>query len=156
MEHLNCLGTDCPCFGSASVPFHLLVPVFGPLLFVAALWGCCRPCCWPSGLSCHICYSSCCTPGNLRCRASSCIFYNCMHTARPCRQPGRLADLLKCYTPRNELTNRQIAEFENLSYNIIIIDAYIICCNDVKIHCVLVPQFGERVDQLIGSALMAG
>ena len=64
--------------------------------------------------------------------------------------------LLKCYTPRNELTNQQTAGFEYLSYNIIIIDAYIICCNDVKIHCVLVPQFGERVDQLIVSALMAG
>ena len=64
--------------------------------------------------------------------------------------------ILKCSTPRNELTNRQIDEFENISYNIIIIDAYIINGNDVKIHCVLVPQFGERVDQLIVSALMAG
>ena len=64
--------------------------------------------------------------------------------------------ILKCYTPRNELTNQQTAEFKNLSYNIIIIDALIICCNDVKIHCVLVPQFGERGEQLIVSAMMAG
>ena len=64
--------------------------------------------------------------------------------------------ILKCYTPRNELTNQQAAGFEYLSYNIIIIDAYFICCNDVTIHCVLVPQFGESVDQLIVSALMAG
>ena len=64
--------------------------------------------------------------------------------------------LLKCYTPRNDLTNRQIDESKNISYNIIIIDALIICCNDVKIHCVLVSQFGERGEQLIVSAMMAG
>ena len=39
--------------------------------------------------------------------------------------------ILKCYTPRNELTNRQIDESKNISHNIIIIDALIICCNDV-------------------------
>ena len=58
------------------------------------------------------------------------------------------ATLLKCYTPRNGLTNRQIDESKNISHNIIIIDALIICCNDVKIHCVLVSQFGERGEQL--------
>ena len=56
--------------------------------------------------------------------------------------------ILKCYTPRNELTNRQIDEVKNISYNIINIDALIICCNDVQIHCVLVSQFGERGEQL--------
>ena len=64
--------------------------------------------------------------------------------------------LLKCYTPRNELTNRQIDEVKNISYNIINIDALIICCNDVKIHCVLVSKFGERGEQLIVSAIQAG
>ena len=39
--------------------------------------------------------------------------------------------ILKCYTPRNELTNRQKDESKNISHNIIIIDALIICCNDV-------------------------
>ena len=39
--------------------------------------------------------------------------------------------ILKCYTPRNELTDRQIDESKNISHNIIIIDALIICCNDV-------------------------
>ena len=39
--------------------------------------------------------------------------------------------ILKCYTPRNELTNRQTDESKNISHNIIIVDALIICCYDV-------------------------
>ena len=39
--------------------------------------------------------------------------------------------ILKCYTPRNELANRQTSRSKNISHNIIIIDALIICYYDV-------------------------
>ena len=60
--------------------------------------------------------------------------------------------ILKCYTPRNDLTNRQIDESKNISYNIINIDALIICCNDVNIHYVTVTQYrgnGEQLSNLL-------
>ena len=44
-------------------------------------------------------------------------------------------------------THRQTSP-KNISHNIIIIDALIICCNDVNIHYVTVTQFGERGEQL--------
>ena len=39
--------------------------------------------------------------------------------------------ILKCYTPRNELANRQTDRSKNISHNIIIVDALIICYYDV-------------------------
>jgi len=47
----------------------------------------------------------------------------------------------------NWQTHRQTNP-KNISHNIIIIDALIICCYDVNIHYVTVTQFGERGEQL--------